>query len=101
MYICTQKHNNNGPGRFPVKQKKTKDMANTITLRFTKQELDILYYALNHYALDNMKESKTWANAAAAMERGGDDVWAAAARQAGTIQDRVYDAQMKLEKKNK
>ena len=74
---------------------------NTITLRFTEQELDILYFALNHYALDNMKESKTWGNAAAAMERGGDDIWAASARQAGIIQDRVYDAQMKLEKKNK
>lgn len=76
-------------------------MANTITLRFTEQELDILYFALNNYALDNMKKSKTWGNAAAAMERGGDDIWAATANEAGKIQVRVYDAQKKLEKKNK
>lgn len=76
-------------------------MANTITLRFTEQELDILYFALNHYALDNMKESKTWGNAMEAMKRGGDDIWAANARQASNMQVRVYDAQMKLEKKNK
>ena len=76
-------------------------MANTITLRFTEQELGTLYFALNHYALDNMKTSKTWGNAAAAMERGGDDIWASSARQASDLQVRVYDAQQKLEKKNK
>ena len=68
----------------------------TTRLAFTAAEIEILYNALNNYALEMMHESKTWGNCEARIARGGDDIWAQHANNAGRLQSRMYHAQLRL-----
>lgn len=72
-------------------------MKTKTTLSFTAEELDVLYYALNAYALEQMETSKTWGNVEEMMKRGGHDVWGQTAMKAGHLQSRTYKARLRFE----
>lgn len=74
-------------------------MANdTVTLTFTADELEIIYYALNCWSLEQIHKSETWGNFDANL-LGREDIWHRQARKAGNIQLRVYEAEQELEQK--
>lgn len=72
---------------------------NTTTLRLTAEELEVIYFALNSYSLDLIHESKTWANARALLERGGEDVFHQAANEASRLLSLVYDKSQALKER--
>lgn len=74
-------------------------MANKTTLSFTKEELETIYFALNNYSLENIKQSKTWGNPEGLKENGyREDVWHRTAILAGHLQSRMYEAEKRLDK---
>ena len=66
------------------------------TLAFTAEELDIIYFALNLYSLDNIHNSKTWGSTDELIAHGGPDIWHGTALAAGSLQSRIYRAENRL-----
>ena len=76
----------------------TKMSTKKTTLSFTAEELEVIYSALNNYALEQMQTSKTWGNIDKFVEHKGHDVWGREAAIAARLQSRTYLAQTRLEK---
>lgn len=74
---------------------------NKTTLSFTKEELAIIYHALNNYGLEQMNTSKTWGNAENYIARGyKHDIWGQEVEKIIDLDIRVFAAQERLEKKD-
>lgn len=74
-------------------------MKTKTTLSFTREELETIYFALNVYSIEQIHLSKTWGDVANYIERGGPDVWHRKAEAAGSLQMRVYDAELRMDAK--
>lgn len=68
------------------------------TLSFNAQELRVIYIALNNYSLENMETSKTWGDYESILTN-KKDVWHRDAEAAEAISSRIYQAELRLEKK--
>ena len=74
---------------------------NKTTLSFTKEELSIIYHALNNYGLEQMNTSKTWGNSKNFIARGYEhDIWGQEAQKVIDLDVRIFAAQERLEKKD-